>query len=363
LSDKQFIFKIDPDLSQLFKELSGWDYQQLKEDIRQNGIKIPIMVSEDGTIVDGYQRRRAWMELGRYPFDIPKIVKHYDSREEMIQDAITLNILRRHLNRGQRAYFATKYLLPQEKEKAEERMLAGIKDPSPDLDEGSGRAYELAGKKVGLGKTTLRKAERVFKESNEEKKQNVLKGKLSIDKAYQDLERKDKHENPPRLPEGEFDVIYADPPWSYDYTLRGSPDEHYTTMKTKDIKELEIPCAENAVLFLWATNPKIEDALNVMRGWRFKYKTNMVWVKDKIGTGYYFRGQHELLLIGIKGEIPVPTEATRRSSVLESPRREHSQKPDEVYEIIESMYPNRKYLELFSRTQREGWESWGYETS
>jgi N6-adenosine-specific RNA methylase IME4 len=98
-----------------------------------------------------------------------------------------------------------------------------------------------------------------------------------------------------------------------------------------------------------------------MQKWGFEYKTNLVWVKDKIGTGYYLRGQHELLLIGIKGKIGVPNEADRVSSVLIAPRNEHSQKPQEVYNIIEKMYPNCKYIELFARNKHEGWESWGNE--
>ncbi len=87
----------------------------------------------------------------------------------------------------------------------------------------------------------------------------------------------------------------------------------------------------------------------------------MVWVKDKIGTGYYVRGKHELLLINTKGKIPPPIEENRFPSVLNAPRKEHSAKPDEVYEYIEIMYPNRKYLELFARNQRENWTSWGLE--
>ena len=163
------------------------------------------------------------------------------------------------------------------------------------------------------------------------------------------------------LPEGKFDVISADPPWRYDLSLRGSPDEHYETLTTKDINKLEIPANIDAVLFLWATNPKLKDALEVMAAWGFTYKTNMVWVKDRIGTGYYVRGQHELLLIGTKGKVGVPEEANRVSSVFNATRNEHSQKPEIVYDIIEKMYPNRKYLELFARNKREGWCSWGNE--
>ena len=124
---------------------------------------------------------------------------------------------------------------------------------------------------------------------------------------------------------------------------------------------MQVPVAENSILFLWATNPKLQEALEVLEAWGFEYKTNMVWVKDKIGVGYYFRGQHELLLVGIKGSMGVPEEQNRPASVLNSDRTKHSEKPQEVYTLIEKMYPNRKYLELFARNKREGWESWGNE--
>lgn len=165
------------------------------------------------------------------------------------------------------------------------------------------------------------------------------------------------------LPEGVFDVIYADPPWQYDFSLsdRGDPEVHYETMTTQEICALKIPAAENAILFLWATNPKLPEALEVMAAWGFKYRSNMVWIKQHFGTGYYIRGQHELLLIGKKAEMDVPAEEDRPSSVITADKREHSRKPDEVYALIEKMYPNRHYLELFARGTREGWTSWGNE--
>ena len=172
--------------------------------------------------------------------------------------------------------------------------------------------------------------------------------------------------NPPKepgpLPEGEYSLIYADPPWRYHVKhLRGNPEKYYASMGTEEICALEVPVAEDAVLFLWTTNAHLEDALKVMKAWGFQYKTNIAWVKDKFGTGFYVRGQHELLLIGIKGDTHPPEQPNRPPSILNAPIREHSQKPEETYEIIEQMYPNSRFLELFARNGREGWESWGNE--
>lgn len=160
---------------------------------------------------------------------------------------------------------------------------------------------------------------------------------------------------------GPFDVLYADPPWRYEFaeTDNRAIENHYPTMDLQGICNLKPPVMDNAVLFMWATATKIDEALEVIAAWGFDYKTSMVWVKDKIGMGYYVRNQHELLLIAKRGDIPVPAPDCRPSSVVEAPRLEHSRKPDEFYELIETMYPGRVYGEMFARRPRAGWGSWG----
>jgi len=164
-----------------------------------------------------------------------------------------------------------------------------------------------------------------------------------------------------KLPEGKFNVIYADPPWKYDFSkaFSDSIPAHYPVMDLDKICNLKIPSSDNAVLFLWVTNPKLEEAFQVINAWGFIYKTNFVWVKDKIGLGYYCRNQHELLLIAIKGNFSPPEEKNRVSSVIKAIRKKHSVKPEIVYDIIEKMYPNQKYLELFARNKRKKWSGWG----
>lgn len=157
----------------------------------------------------------------------------------------------------------------------------------------------------------------------------------------------------------------ADPPWRFevysrDTGLQKSADNHYPTMTVEEIATLKIPAAKGAVLFLWATAPMLENALDVMRAWGFKYKSNLVWVKSKIATGYWFRNQHEILLIGTSGDFPSHHSKTVSSLVID-PTREHSRKPDRVYEIIERYYPSETKIELFARTKRFGWTAWGNE--
>jgi N6-adenosine-specific RNA methylase IME4 len=116
---------------------------------------------------------------------------------------------------------------------------------------------------------------------------------------------------------------------------------------------------EQAHLWMWCINPLIQDALTVIDAWGFRYVNNMVWVKNHIGLGYYFRGQHELLLFARKGK-PMERKIKNISSIVFADKRKHSQKPRQFYDIIEKIsYP--PYIELFARNTHTGWDSWGNE--
>lgn len=166
------------------------------------------------------------------------------------------------------------------------------------------------------------------------------------------------------IPAGTFNIIYADPPWRYEHPISESRkiEKQYPTLELEQIKEMPLPeTEENAILFLWATAPKLEEALEVMNAWGFKYRTHCVWDKEIIGMGYWFRGQHELLLVGVKGRVSPPEVSLRISSIIVSRRTEHSKKPEVIYDLIEKWFPNQTYIELFSREERENWISWGNE--
>ena len=169
------------------------------------------------------------------------------------------------------------------------------------------------------------------------------------------------------FPDGmRFPVIYADPPWRFEPYSRETgmdraADNHYPTMTVADICELKIPALDDAVLFLWATVPMLPDALHVMDYWDFEYKSHLIWVKNKIGTGYWNRNKHELLLIGRRGSIPAPSPGTQPPSTIAAPVEEHSRKPEVFYDIIEELFPDLPRLELFARMSRDGWAAWGNE--
>jgi N6-adenosine-specific RNA methylase IME4 len=135
-------------------------------------------------------------------------------------------------------------------------------------------------------------------------------------------------------------------------------------MTLKAIKALDIPsiAAPDCVLALWATSPMILFAFETMAAWGFEYRSQAIWVKDKIGLGFWFRGKHEHLLIGTRGHPPAPAPGMNFPSVFEAKVREHSRKPDEAYGILESYFPTVPRIELFARFDaRPGWNYWGPE--
>lgn len=170
-----------------------------------------------------------------------------------------------------------------------------------------------------------------------------------------------------------FKTILADPPWQFQNRTGKMAPEHkrlnrYPTLKLEEIKAIPVGsvAADPGHLYLWVPNALLPEGLEVMKAWGFSYKTNIIWEKvrkdggpDGRGVGFYFRNVTEMLLFGVKG-VNARTLAPARSQVnlLRSQKREHSRKPDEMYDIIEQCSEG-PYLELFARGQRENWTLWG----
>jgi N6-adenosine-specific RNA methylase IME4 len=165
-----------------------------------------------------------------------------------------------------------------------------------------------------------------------------------------------------------YGVIYADPPWQFEVYSRETgmdraADNHYPTMPVDEIKAIRPPAANDCVLFLWATAPMLLEAIDVMQTWGFAYKTHYVWDKEFRGTGYWARGEHELLLIGTRGEVPAPALGDRLGSMIRFRATRHSEKPAAAAEMIERYFPTTPKLEMFARgPARPGWEPWGNES-
>ena len=172
------------------------------------------------------------------------------------------------------------------------------------------------------------------------------------------------------LPQARYGVILADPEWRFEVYSRDSglercPDQHYPTSTTQDIAARPVGdiAADDCVLFLWATQAMLPDALAVMAAWGFAYKSQFVWRKiypgNQVGMGHWSRSVHELLLVGTRGKVPAPAPGTQWISVIDAPIGAHSQKPDWQYELIEHYFPNLPKIELNARRARPGWAAWG----
>jgi N6-adenosine-specific RNA methylase IME4 len=173
---------------------------------------------------------------------------------------------------------------------------------------------------------------------------------------------------------GPYGTILADPPWRFQNRTGKMAPEHrrlsrYVTMTLEEI--MELPVAQLALpqshLYLWVPNALILEGLEVMRRWGFLYKTNLVWYKirkdggpDGRGVGFYFRNVTELILFGVRGSLRTRTAGRRQTNIVTSRKREHSRKPDELYDIVERCSPG-PFLELFARHPRKGWFQWGDE--
>jgi N6-adenosine-specific RNA methylase IME4 len=159
----------------------------------------------------------------------------------------------------------------------------------------------------------------------------------------------------------EFDVIYADPPWRYDFSKSNSREieNQYPTMTPDEICDLAVPAAPNSVLFLWGVAPKLPEALRVMAAWGFQYRSCAVWDKAIEGMGYWFRGQHEHLLVGVRGKWSPPPPHLRVSSVYRQQRGGHSRKPEAIRHMIAAWWPDARRLEMFCRYPAPGWAAWG----
>jgi N6-adenosine-specific RNA methylase IME4 len=175
------------------------------------------------------------------------------------------------------------------------------------------------------------------------------------------------------LPTFGFDVIMADPPWSFHNWSEAGEKKNakaqYECMPTDDICSLPVGhlAAGDCWLWLWATHPMLRDAMRVMDAWGFRFITSGVWVKRgksgklAFGPGYVLRTSSELFLIGKTGAPGSFDKSVR--TVVEAPRRQHSRKPDLAYAVAERLFGPARRADLFSRQQRRGWTSWGDETT
>ena len=372
----------------LFPPMTDQEFAELKDDIRKNGLLVPIKLFDE-KVLDGRNRFLACKETGVTP--------HFEVIEAANDDiwslVYSLNAVRRNLPEHKKAMIAAQLTnsavgtnqhtagAVSQKKVAEElgisvdsvlRAKKVLKNGIPELVEAvnSGRINISAAAKLA----ELAKEDQTQLDFNDIK--TIQDASKAINKAkfetrrqerLQAIEAKRANNKPLTSGLGNFGVIYADPPW--DYLGTAVP---YPVMTLQEICDLPVPsiCAEDAVLFMWCSASLLPDALQVVAAWGFTFKTSAVWDKSESGAGQgqYFRMAHEVLLIAIKGEPPAVPFSARPASVLKYPRAEHSRKPREVCDLIDAIYPELAKVELFARgdvSQGFGgapaWAGWGNE--
>lgn len=373
--------KIHP-IANLFPEMSEFEFEELKQDIAQNGLLMPIL-THGGQVVDGRHRLRVCTALGI----IPKFAELEAANDKSVeQSVISINLHRRNLNESQKAIIAAR--LTNSSVGSNQHTAGAVSQRKVAEELGISVDSVQRGKKVinnGIpeliaavseGKLDISNAAKLAQLAKEDQSQlnfddikAIQEASKAINKAkfenrrierIQEIEAKRANNKPLESSLGTFSVIYADPPWDY----MGELAVGYPCMSVKEICEMPISqiSADDAVLFMWCSSSLLPEAVEVVSAWGFKFKTSAVWDKDFTGQGTYFRQGHEVLIIATKGSVPeVPYDA-RPSSVLKFKRREHSRKPDEVYQIIDQMYPELSKVELFCRGEpAQGWVGWGNE--
>ena len=390
------------------------DYAGLAASMEEIGLRQPITITEAGVLVSGRHRLEAAKSLGWKT--IPAFVVEDDDLRNRLTE-IDENLRRLDLT----VYEQSKHAAERERVLAAlgqrfrhggDRRSSGHGDhlKTEDIAKASGMSERSWRRRQEIGGGLGEKTRAVLDQADvmEEKHRNLLNSTTQLNhlaniankhgderaalvaervltedgastfKIYDEEKRRQEKEERERkraehraslqaveLPDRKYEVIYVDPPWRYDYSPTDGRriENHYPTMDLEEIKALEVPAAEDCTLFMWATSPKLAEAFEVLEAWGFSYRTCMVWVKDKIGMGYYARQRHELLLIAKRGEPAVPEPSNRPDSVITGERLEHSAKPVKTYELLERMYPNESKVELFARQPREGWASWGNEAA
>jgi N6-adenosine-specific RNA methylase IME4/ParB-like chromosome segregation protein Spo0J len=382
--------EIDTELKNLIRPLRDDEFEKLKESILSEGIRDPL-VTWNGILLDGFHRYKIAQEYG---LEYKTVEIELPDKEAAKEWIYTNQLGRRNLTVYEASYYRGRLY--------ESRKLNYDKNRDP-----SGRFVRLGntaeeiGKEYGLSEKTIRRdaefsaaIDKVATEVGEEARraillgqanvpkkdievlievkqkapefiEPILNGEIEISKVVREIRRKDRIENTPTMPNGNYNVLYADPPWRYDFgfDIHGAADRHYHTMTIEELCELPIAdlSEDNAVLFMWVTSPKLFDAKKVIDAWGFDYKTSFIWDKVKHVMGHYNSVRHEILLVCVRGSFPKQNNTLHDSVISIERTDEHSEKPEYFRHLIEEMYPNSKKIELFARKRVDGWDAWGNE--
>src|SRR5574341_550796 len=352
-------------ISKIYPLIEGSEFIALKADIEKNGLLEAIWLHPDGRILDGRNRWRACQELDGTEATF-RTYEGDQSIQSLVSFIRSLNEKRRHLDSSQLACVAVECeeLVRQFEEEARERQ--GTRTDLQDnitqqieYSENSNRNDNLSEQSLARSFNTNREyihQAKVLKEKAPQLFEEAKAGTRNLRNAWREYKQsQDKQQAD--LPSGTYRVIYADPPWKYGNNMPEyfhEQADHYPLMTIKEVAAMPIEeiAQDNAVLFLWVTSPILDECFEVVKAWGFEYKASFIWDKVKHNLGHYNSVRHEILLICTRGSC-MPDVQKLFDSVQVIERKEHSSKPEEFRQIIATIYPNGKRIELFARKKIE----------
>lgn len=409
-------------LADLFPLIEGEAFAELVADVAAHGIREPIKLL-DGQILDGRNRYRAAVAAGLIGADEspwrdgepgtglkPSFALFMPKHDgEPLSFVLSRNLHRRHLSESQRAMVAAgianlshggdRITPPPADEQAANLPVAVTQGDAARMLQVSERSVRTAkevraagvpelGEAVTRGEVAVSAAAEIARLPAEDQARLLADVARAPDtrrafaaaakelRAERQAEKRDRRETreaelgarQAALPEKRYGVILADPewrfePWSRETGMDRAADNHYPTSAVEALMARPVGdiAAADCALLLWATVPMLPQALAVMSAWGFAYASHVVWLKDRVGTGYWFRNQHEILLLGTRGAIPAPAAGTQFRSALAFDTGAHSAKPAFAHEIAEAYFPTLPKIELNARARRNGWDAWGLE--
>lgn len=390
---------IDKEFKSLNRKLNESEYKKLEASILKEGIRDPLVLWQ-GILIDGHNR----LEIAnKHNIEFSTIANEtLNNREEVITWIINNQLGRRNLAPNEVSYYRGK-LYENQKRQGERTDLTSGKNYQKSTAENIAKRYGVSEKTIRNDAEFSKAVDRVEAEVGSKIKEAILSGKAKIPK--QDVEDviKIKREAPelmPKLESGEmtaheavkiikkdkrdqqiqeqikeieqnnfnpptqkYDVIVVDPPWpygtKYDPSGRRAASP-YPEMSLEEIKAIKLPASNDCILWLWTTHKFMRYSFDIIDAWGFRDVAIITWVKDRMGLGTYIRSQSEFCIMALRGKPII--NLTNQTTVIHGKLKEHSRKPDEFYEMVNSLCIGYK-LDYFSREQREGWDQYGNDTN
>ena len=376
--------RVDTELSLLLPPPGAREIEALATDIEARGVVVELVVTEDGLLLDGHRRLAAAKLAGLSNVPAKRVPVQGATWAKAF--ALALNLYRRHLGEAQRANLGSS-LLRLERARAKGRQKNGQRRGGEIAGRGRAkqfpgggkteavRATELVAAAVGVSRQTFERVEKVKREDPPLAKR-LLNGELSVGAAYKKLRhaeiriRSEKDVGVGGLVTElasvarRYRTVYVDPPWRYDDSGgRGAAENHYPTLAVDELAALsvgELAHTEGCHLWLWTTWPMIREGAphDLVRSWGFRWVGEIVWDKEALGCGRWFRSRTEILILAEKKELPILSDCV--DPLVRARREAHSRKPERFRSLISELSPGPR-IELFSRAPRDNWDRWGLE--